>query len=66
MTTERLRLRLLGRHVAVLVDLDRQKAEAQAAFTAAWDAAPEAARDEFARLALLGDQHAAPEDGMSL
>jgi hypothetical protein len=38
-----------------LLRLDREKAATQAEFKAAWDAAPEAARDEFARLAILGD-----------
>ena len=51
--------------LAALRRLDRKKAEAQAKFKAAWDAAPAAVKDEFARLAILGDAHAAlePDDG---
>ena len=61
--TPRLRRRFLGRHVAMLLDLDRKKAAAAAAFKAAYAAAPDAVKDEFARLAILGPDAALEDDG---
>ena len=55
----------MTRGYAVLVRLARKRAEAQAKFKAAWDAATEPDKDAFARLAVLGDPHAElePDDG---
>ncbi len=61
--TPRLRRRFLGRQVAVLLDRDRAKAAAAAAFEAVYEAAPDAVKDEFARLALLGPDAALEDDG---